>query len=89
MGTGKVEDSPFNQMRINNAPNGQASLTYLRVMGTDCDLYREKATCWEQLRKKLGVQSTQAPVCSGYQGVTTRLNSSIHASDADRDISEH
>jgi hypothetical protein len=77
MGTGKVEDSPFNQMRISNAPNGQVSLTYLRVMGTDCDLYREKATCWEQVRKKLGVQSTQAPVCSGYQGVTTRWPSSV------------
>ena len=43
----------------------------------DCDLYREKATCWEQVRKKLGVQSTQEPVCSGYQGVTTRWSSSV------------
>jgi hypothetical protein len=77
MWNAKVEESPFNQMRISNSPDGQISLTYLRVTATDCDLHRAKALCWERVRNKLAVMSTEAPVCSGYKDVTTRWSSSL------------
>ena len=73
----KVEESPFNRIRISNSPDGQIYLTYLRVTATDCDLHRTKASCWESTRNKLSVMSTQAPVCSGYEDVTTRWSSSL------------
>jgi hypothetical protein len=77
MWNAKVEESPFNRIRISNSPDGQISLTYLRVTATDCDLHGAKASCWERVRNKLGVMSTQVPACSGYKDVTTRWSSSL------------
>lgn len=77
MWTAKVEESPFNRMRITDSPDGQVSLTYLRVTATDCDLHTTKASCWESVRSKLGVMSTRESVCSGYKDVTTRWSSSV------------
>lgn len=73
----KVEKSPFNRLRVSNAPNGQVLLIYLRVVEADCDLHSERVSCWKQVRKKLEVKSIQAPVCSGYKHVTTRWTSAI------------
>lgn len=77
MWTAKAEESPFNQIRISSSSDGQVSLTYLRVKRTDCDLHRAKATCWERVRNKLGLMSTQTPVCSGYKDVKAPYPSSI------------
>jgi len=63
----EVEESPFNQPRILTTRDGQVVLRYLRVVEAGCDLYhKEKAACWEQLKKRLELKRTQAPVCSGY-----------------------
>jgi hypothetical protein len=63
----KVEESPFNQPRNLTTRDGQVVLRYLRVVEAGCDLYhKEKAACWEQLKKRLELKRTQAPVCSGY-----------------------
>jgi hypothetical protein len=63
----KVEESPFNQPRILTTRGGQNVLRYLRVVEAGCDLYhKEKGACWEQVKKRLQLKRTQAPVCSGY-----------------------
>lgn len=77
MWTKKVEDSPFNRLRVSNAQMGQISLRYLRVVEADCDLHTEKATCWEQIRRKLALKDAQMPVCSGYEGIPTRRESAV------------
>jgi len=77
MWTKKPPNSPFNRLRIRKIPDGQILLVYLRVVGTDCDLYREKALCWEVVRNNLGVKTTQPPVCTGYEDTTSRYPSSV------------
>jgi hypothetical protein len=60
-------ESPFNQPRILTTRDGQVVLRYLRVVEAGCDLYhKEKAACWEYVKKRLELKRTQAPVCSGY-----------------------
>jgi len=73
----KVQPSPFNRMRVERAADGRISLKYLRVVAFDCDLYREKAACWEQVRKKLNLEDARVPVCSGYKGLPTRWPSAV------------
>lgn len=73
----KVEVSLFNRPRVRSAPDGQVSLRYRRVVEADCDLHREKASCWEQVRKKLELKSAQMPVRSSYRGIPTRWPSAV------------
>jgi len=73
----KVKDSPFNHIRVSTAPSGKFSLSYLRVVQADCDLYREKVACWEQVRKKFELKSAQMPVCSGYKDISDRWVSAL------------
>lgn len=73
----KVEDSPFNRLRVSSALDGQLSLKYLRVVEAGCDLHTEKAFCWEQVSKKLALGSGQVPVCSGYKSIPTRWTSAV------------
>lgn len=73
----KPADSPFNQLRVTSGQDGQISLTYLRVVDAACDLHLEKASCGEQVRKKLKLKNTQMPVCTGYKGIPTRSISSV------------
>jgi hypothetical protein len=68
---------PFSRLRIQRTADGQVWLRYLRVVAFDCDLYREKAACWEQVRKKLDLDSTRMPVCGGYKGLPTRWPSAV------------
>ncbi|HTD22764.1 MAG TPA: hypothetical protein VK738_08930 [Terriglobales bacterium] len=63
------EDSVFNNMRVEPAPDGWPILKYLRVVGTECDIHSNKKSCWEPIRKKLGVKTTQKPVCTGYEEI--------------------
>lgn len=73
----KVESSPFNHMRIFEGKNGQFSLKYLRVEEANCDLNSEKSPCWESVRKRLELQNTEMPVCTGYKGIATRWESAV------------
>src|SRR5580692_7487006 len=73
----QVEDSPFNELRVNYTPDGRILLIYLRVVGSECDLQREAATCWEQTRKKLKIKEGRAPVCSGYEDIRDRWTSAV------------
>jgi hypothetical protein len=73
----KVASSPFNHMRIFEGKNGQFSLKYLRVVEANCDLHTEKSSCWERIRKKLELQSTELPVYTGYKGISARAESAV------------
>ena len=73
-----ILDSHFNQLRFNSTQGGQFSLSYLRVVQAECDLHREKTTCWDSVRKKFDLKNTQMPVCIGYKGIIgTDANSAI------------
>jgi hypothetical protein len=72
--------SAFNRLRVYRAPSGGLSLKYLRVVATECDLHqatKERASCWQEARKKLELKSTQMPLCSCYKRVSTRLASAV------------
>jgi hypothetical protein len=73
----KADSSPFSRMRVKEGPDGQVSLLYSRVVEANCDLHLEKAACWRQVRQKLELKSTQAPVCTDYKTVTTRWESAV------------
>jgi hypothetical protein len=77
MGNRKVENLHFNRLRGSSTQGGQLSLRYLRVVEADCDLHREKASCWEQVRKKFELKSVEMPVCSRYKGIPTRVVSAV------------
>src|SRR6266566_1108852 len=64
-----ILDSHFSQIRFSSTQGGQFSLSYMRVVQADCDLHREKTTCWDSVRKKFDLKNTQMPVCTGYEGI--------------------
>jgi len=72
-----VQTSSFYPMRVIEGKNGQVFLRYLRVVEADCDLHSEGASCWEQVSKKLGLQNTELPVCTGYKNDSPRWESSV------------
>jgi hypothetical protein len=73
----KAAASPFDKLRVSLNRDQHASLQYLRVVVTDCDLYHDKSSCWQQIRKKINLKEFPAPTCRGYEEVTTRLDSVI------------
>jgi hypothetical protein len=73
----KAAPSMFNQLRVKGAPDGQLTLKYLRVVGTECDLHSEALHCWPQVRTQFDIKTTQVPACSGYKGIPTRWPSAI------------
>jgi hypothetical protein len=73
----KFPDSPFNDIRVNITRDGQVFLKYLRVEEGGCDLHLERTACWPKVIKKFALKTTSAPVCSGYQGITTRYESAL------------
>lgn len=73
----KADVSAFSRMRVKKDPDGQVSLLYSRVVEADCDLHLERALCWSQVKQKLGLESTQAPVCRDYKTVTSRWVSAV------------
>lgn len=73
----KPANSPFNRLRVCKTATGQITLKYLRVVGTDCDLHLEGASCWEQVRSSFRIKQTTMPVCSGYEKISTRYSSSV------------
>jgi hypothetical protein len=73
----KVEDSPFNDLRVNYTPDGRVLLLYLRVVGTKCDLHRDAASCWEPTRKKLKIKDVRAPICTNYEDIKDWWTSAV------------
>jgi hypothetical protein len=73
----KEQGSPFDHMRIFEGKNGEFILKYLRVVEAGCDLHSEKAPCWERVRKKLELQDTQMPTCTGYKSISPRFESAV------------
>jgi hypothetical protein len=69
--------SPFYRMRVFEGKDGGFSLKYLRVVEAGCDLHLDKSSCWETVRKKLGLQIAQIPVCTGYDRISTRFESAV------------
>src|ERR1039457_5247505 len=68
MWTKKPKESPFNSLRVFG--NGdKASLKYLRVVATDCNLHSREVSCWEEIKNRFELKSAQMPVCSGYKGI--------------------
>ena len=77
MGNIRTQNSPFNRLRVMETEDGRLSLKYLRVVEANCDLHREQASCWEQVRRKLELKSADMPVCSGYKNILTRWESVV------------
>lgn len=73
----KAEGAPFDHMRVSTTPNGTVILRYLRVTEAGCDLQANRDSCWEQVRKKLDLKSTPAPICSGYDKDLNALDSAL------------
>jgi hypothetical protein len=69
--------SPFDHLRVVRARNGKVTLVYLRVVATKCDLHRDAASCWEQVRRKLDIKRTAAPVCSDYADIKDFWTSAV------------
>ncbi len=69
----KPPPSPFNRLRVSSDADQRVVLRYLRVVAVDCDLHREKNACWEQVRRKLGLEDASMPVCSDYERAAGRL----------------
>ncbi len=64
------EASAFGGLKVITFPDGQLSLRYRRVLGTDCDLRRkQEAACWQDIRAKLDLKTVQMPVCD-YKGIS-------------------
>ena len=61
--------APFDRMRIRKTTEGPVTLQYLRVEHADCDLRADKASCWDRVRVKMDVKTTEAPVCFGYNNI--------------------
>lgn len=55
--------SPFNDIRVRTTHDGNAVLTYLRVVRTECDIPNKWAECWPSLVQKLGLKTTAVPSC--------------------------
>jgi hypothetical protein len=54
--------SPFDEIRVVRVREGDVTLTYLRIVDTECDL-REHKTCWQAARERFGLRQVTAPIC--------------------------
>ena len=77
MWTKKPEYSRFNNLRVYRRADGQTTLKYLRVVGTECDLHLEASKCWAQVRTDFSIKQSETPVCSGYENISARYSSSV------------
>jgi len=63
------EDSAWwnDHLEFVTASDGTVSLKYLRVVGDDCSIPRDGASCWSKFRKHYGLMQAAAPHCTGYR----------------------
>jgi hypothetical protein len=67
----KDKPTGFDQLQV-IVSSDKILLKYLRVVLTECDLRTETTSCWKQVRTKIDLKSAQLPLCTHYEGVTTR-----------------
>jgi hypothetical protein len=73
----RQQRSPFNDIRVRTTHEGNVVLTYLRVLGTDCDIPNKGAECWPPLVQKLGLKIAAAPTCIRSEGNETAGPSAV------------
>ncbi len=62
------EDSALGPLEFSTSPDQQLSMQYIRVLDGECSVPKEKASCWERLRQKIGSDDFPAPDCEkGYE----------------------
>lgn len=63
LASGKID------LEIADAPDGEITLNYLRVVAGDCSIPKGNASCWEQFRQKFGLPLASVPSCTGYRNI--------------------
>ena len=62
------EDSASGPLEFSTSPDQQLSLRYARVLDGECAVPKEKASCWEHIRQKIGSDNLPMPDCEkGYE----------------------
>ena len=62
------EDSASGPLEFSTSPDQQLSLHYLRVLDAECAVPKEKASCWERIKQKIGPDDFPMPDCEkGYE----------------------
>lgn len=69
--------SPFNDVRVRTTQDGNVVLTYLRVLGTECDIPIKGSECWPALVQKLGLKTAAAPSCVRWEEFQTAGTSAV------------
>ena len=73
----RPQPSPFNDIRVRTANDGNIVLTYLRVLHTECDIPNKAAECWQPLVQKLGLTTDAAPRCISWEENQTAGDSAV------------
>ncbi len=60
------EDGRSKDIRITHVDDNQVVLSYRRIVVAECSLPGDGTTCWEQIRKDLGIGDKPIPQCTGY-----------------------
>lgn len=47
-------------------PDGNISMSYLRVVEAGCSIPKDEMTCWDKFREKFGSPLATVPKCTGY-----------------------
>ena len=71
------KSTAFDHLWVGQVEDGTYLLRYLRAVDADCDLYRERETCWLSVKKKFGLKNTPIPTCFGYAEISDRWVSMI------------
>jgi hypothetical protein len=62
------EDSASGSLEFSTSPDQQLSLRYARVLDGECAVPKEKASCWERIKQKIGAEDFPMPDCEkGYE----------------------
>lgn len=62
------EDSASGPLEFSSPSDQQLSLHYLRVLDGECAVPKEKASCWERIKQKIGAVDFPMPDCEkGYE----------------------
>lgn len=58
----------FSRVRVFSTKAGYL-LKYVSVAQADCDLHHDGSACWEKVKAKLDLKSSDMPVCTGYEHI--------------------
>jgi hypothetical protein len=85
----KVPRSAFDDLRVNQTPDGETTLLCLRVAWGGCDPHSEGPDCWAKVRKKFGLKSSKMPVCNAYEETQGRWWTSVIAYPVETTLFPH